>query len=151
MLLVTQSYWTLLDTQGASFQHKDAILPVWDNIKLLSYQQRDFHYKIRQSHNRHISNCKEVKRNEATANEFFHEYYQMFVKYPHWDVNLISWGPVKYCRASEKTTTTRTPAFWAYPPLPCDNPYYWFILDPKSKQNQVKATNFNNLPKVQIF
>ena len=42
--------------------------------------------------------------------------------------------------------------------------YYWlvhigsqahtidqFILDPKSKQDKVKATNLNNLPKVQIF
>ena len=29
--------------------------------------------------------------------------------------------------------------------------YYWFILDPKSKQDKVKVTNLKNLPKLQIF
>ena len=43
---------------------------------------------------------------------------------------------------------TRTPAFWGYPPLPLDYPYYWFILDPKSKQDKAKATN---LPKLDFF
>ena len=44
--------------------------------------------------------------------------------------------------------TTRTPAFWGYPPPPHDYPYYWFILDPKSKQD--KVINLKNLPKLQI-
>ena len=47
------------------------------------------------------------------------------------------------------TRTTRTPAFWGYPPPPHDYPYYWpvrfesqvhtidqFISDPKSKQGE---------------
>ena len=46
-----------------------------------------------------------------------------------------------------KTRTTRMPAFWGYPALPHDCPYYWFILDPKSKENKVKVTNLKNLPK----
>ena len=62
------------------------------------------------------------------------------------------------------TRTTRTPAFWGYPPPPHDCPYYWpvhigsqvksidqFILDSKSKQDKVKFTNLKNLPKLQIF
>ena len=48
-----------------------------------------------------------------------------------------------------KTRTTRTPAFWGYPPPPRDYPYYWqsrfesqvhtidqFISDPKSKEGE---------------
>ena len=30
----------------------------------------------------------------------------------------------------EITRTTRTPAFWGYPPPPHDYPYHWVILDP---------------------
>ena len=52
---------------------------------------------------------------------------------------------------TSKTRTTRTPAFWGYPPLPHDYPYYWVILDPKSNDDKVKVTNFKNLPKFQIF
>ena len=33
-----------------------------------------------------------------------------------------------------KTRTTRTPAFWGYPPPRHDYPYYWVILEPKSNQ-----------------
>ena len=47
------------------------------------------------------------------------------------------------------TRTTRTPAFWGYP-SPHDYPYYWVILDPKSKEDKVKVTNLKNLPKLQI-
>ena len=49
--------------------------------------------------------------------------------------------------------TTRTFAFWGYPLLPHDYPYYWpqFILDAKSKQDKVKVTNLKNLPKRQIL
>ena len=49
----------------------------------------------------------------------------------------------------KSTRTTRTPAFWGYPPPPHDYPYYWpvhfesqvhtidqFISDPKSKQGE---------------
>ena len=47
---------------------------------------------------------------------------------------------------SIKTRPTRTHAFWGYPPPPHDYPYYWVILDPKSKEDKVKATHSNNLP-----
>ena len=50
-----------------------------------------------------------------------------------------------------KTRTTRTPAFWGYPPPPNDYPYHWVILDPKSKEDKVKVTNLKNSPKFQIF
>ena len=33
---------------------------------------------------------------------------------------------------------------------PHDYPYYWVILDPKSKENKVKVINLKNLPKFQI-
>ena len=40
------------------------------------------------------------------------------------------------------------------PPIqtrPHDYRYHWFILDPKSKLDKVKVTNFKNLPKLPIF
>ena len=49
------------------------------------------------------------------------------------------------------TRTTRTPAFWGYPPPPHDYPYHWVILDTKSKEDKVKVTNLKNSPKFQIF
>ena len=49
------------------------------------------------------------------------------------------------------TRTTRTPAFWGYPPSPHDYPYHGVILDPKSKEDKVKVTNLKNSPKFQIF
>ena len=48
------------------------------------------------------------------------------------------------------TRTTRMPVFWGYPPPPHDYSHYWVILDPKSKEDKVKVTNLNNLPKFQI-
>ena len=54
-------------------------------------------------------------------------------------------------RVQLKTRTTRTPAFWGYPQPPHDYPYYWVILDPKSKEDKVKVTNLKNLPKFQKF
>ena len=48
------------------------------------------------------------------------------------------------------TRTTRTPAFWGYPPPPHDYPHHWVILDPKSKEDKVKVTNLKNSPKFQI-
>ena len=52
---------------------------------------------------------------------------------------------------SKHTRTTRTPVFWGYPPPPHDYPYHWVILDPKSKDDKVKVTNFKNSPKFQIL
>ena len=52
---------------------------------------------------------------------------------------------------SVPTGTTRTPAFWGYPPPPHDYPYHGVILDPKSKEDKVKVTNLKNSPKFQIF
>ena len=37
------------------------------------------------------------------------------------------------------------------PPPPHDYPYYWLILDPKSKEDKVKVKNLKNLPKFQIL
>ena len=50
-----------------------------------------------------------------------------------------------------ETRTTRTPAFWGYPPPPNDYPYHWVILDPKSKEDKVKVTNFKNSPNFWIL
>ena len=72
------------------------------------------------------------------------------------------WGMALHCNAISHwlgaytgwsllhtTRTTRTPAFWGYPPPPRDYPYYWpvhfesqvhtidqFISDPKSKEGE---------------
>ena len=43
------------------------------------------------------------------------------------------------------------PALWKYPLPPHDYPYYWFILDPKSKQDKVKVMNLKILRKIQIL
>ena len=63
--------------------------------------------------------------------------------------NMVKTATVKDVR----TRTTRMPAFWGYPhpPPPHDYPYYWVILDPKSKEDKVKVTNWKNLPKFLIF
>ena len=46
----------------------------------------------------------------------------------------------------------RMPAFWGYPHRPMiTHTIDQFILDPKSKQDEVKVTNLKNLPKFQIF
>ena len=37
------------------------------------------------------------------------------------------------------------------PPPPHDYPYYWVILDPKSKEDKVKDTNLKNSPKFNFF
>ena len=52
---------------------------------------------------------------------------------------------------SVATRTTRTPAFWGYPPPPHDYPYHWVILNPKSKEDKVKVSNLKNSLKFQIF
>ena len=61
---------------------------------------------------------------------------------------LWVWGPNI---PKKKTRTTRTPAFWGYPPSPHDYPFYWVILDPKSEEDKVKVTNLKNSPKFRIF
>ena len=53
--------------------------------------------------------------------------------------------PETYNRLQGWTRPTRTPAFWEYSPSPHDYPYYWFILDPKSKHDEVKVINFGSL------
>ena len=63
--------------------------------------------------------------------------------FSHWLRLFMAWY--------KTTRTTRTPAFWGYPLPPHDYPYYWFILDPKSKEDKVKVMNLKNLPKFQIF
>ena len=71
----------------------------------------------------------------------------------HMGLNFcISW----FLKSTELTRTTRTPAFWGYappppPPPPHDYLYYWVILNPKSREDKVKVTNFKNLLKFQIF
>ena len=50
-----------------------------------------------------------------------------------------------------ETRATRMPAFWGYPLPPHDYPYHRVILDPKSKDDQVKVTNLKNSPKFQIL
>ena len=52
---------------------------------------------------------------------------------------------------SHTTRTTRTPAFWGYPPPPHDYPYHWVILDPKSKEDKVKVTNLKKFVKISNF
>ena len=49
-----------------------------------------------------------------------------------------------------QTRTTGTPVFWGYPTPPHDYPYYWVILDPKSKQDKIKGTNLKNLLNLQL-
>ena len=67
-----------------------------------------------------------------------------------WNYSLVSsvWIDHSIWTLQLVTRTTRTPAFWGYPPPPND---YWVILDPKSKEDKVKVTNLKNLPKFQIF
>ena len=51
-------------------------------------------------------------------------------------------------RNPNSTITTKAPVFGGYPQPPHDYSYYWFMLDPKSKQGQVEAPNLKNLPKL---
>ena len=64
---------------------------------------------------------------------------------------IQDWIMVMTVTVIKTTRTTKTPAFWGYPLPPHDYPYYWVILDPKSKEDKVKITNLNNLPKFQIY
>ena len=50
--------------------------------------------------------------------------------------NILAWSTncIEVVLMFSKKKKTRTPAFWGYPPPPHDYPYYWVILDPKSKK-----------------
>ena len=67
----------------------------------------------------------------------------------------ITWSCVTYplniSMLTVKTRTTRTPAFWGYPPPPHDYPYHWVILDPKSKEDKVKVSNLKKIAKISNF
>ena len=69
-------------------------------------------------------------------------------------MSAAKWWP--FCIGGDElkhkiTRTTRTPAFWGYPPPPHDYPFYWVILDPKSEEDKVKVTNLKSSPKFQNF
>ena len=66
-----------------------------------------------------------------------------------WSASSVSHHQSQSSKATK--TRTRMPAFWGYPPLPHDYPYYWSILDPKWKQDKVKVTNLKKLPKIKIL
>ena len=89
--------------------------------------------------------------------------YEMNAKGPHrWQVNIGSGNGlvlsgnkplpepmltqfhVTIWHHQATTRITRTLAFWWYPPPPHDYPYYWFILDPKSKEDKVTNYKFTN-------
>ena len=76
--------------------------------------------------------------------------YQQKCKAPgiHFNTKILSHS----IRIPIITRTTRTPAFWEYPPPPHDYPYYWYISsDPRSKQDKVKFLNLKILPKILIL
>ena len=52
-------------------------------------------------------------------------------------------------KITNSTRATRKPAFWEYPPLPHDYPYYWFLSDSVKTRQSYKLKK--NMPKIQIF
>ena len=56
-------------------------------------------------------------------------------------VQVLAWWQTGNKPLPKSTRTTRTPAFWGYPPPSHDYPYYGVILDIKSKEDKVKVTN----------
>ena len=65
---------------------------------------------------------------------------------------METWFSRFWLKKQTKTRTTRMPAFWGYPPAASWlYPYYWVILDPKSKEGKVKVTNLKNSSKFQSF
>ena len=83
-----------------------------------------------------------------------HQLDQPFLRYGKYNVQLQKTDLKFYAKKSLKkilaeflqnlTRTTRMPAFWGYSLPPHDYPYHWVILDPKSKEDKVKVTNFKN-------
>ena len=53
-------------------------------------------------------------------------------------VQIMAWRRTGDKPLSESTRTTRTPAFWGYPPPPHGYPYHWVILDPSHKKTKSK-------------
>ena len=62
---------------------------------------------------------------------------------------LVSWS-ISWAYATP-ATLTRMPSFGGYPPPPHDYPYYWVILDPKSKEDNVKVTNLRICQNINFF
>ena len=60
----------------------------------------------------------------------FHIYMEIY----SWNIHVFH----KYMLKHNKQEQTKMPAFWEYPQQTNDYPYYWFILDPKSKQDKIK-------------
>ena len=67
----------------------------------------------------------------------------------HWRYSSLALSH-QYGHHTDVTRTTRTPAFWGYPPPPHDYPYHWVILDPKSEEDKVKVTNLKISPKLDV-
>ena len=63
-------------------------------------------------------------------------------------VQIMTWRCTGDKPLSEANRTTRMPVFWGYPLLPHDYPYYWVILDPKSKEDKVKVKEFTKISNV---
>ena len=61
-------------------------------------------------------------------------------------VQIMAWHQTGAKPLSEPT---RMPVFWWYHLPPNDYPYYWIILDPKSKENKVKVTK--EFAKISIY
>ena len=95
------------------------ILVLTKNVNLLKYQfathHKDLPYMLIENEPVVSSNGKEV----LTSLIIFHM------------LRLQSFG------IPFQTRTTRTPAFWGYPPLPHDYLHYWIMLGPKSKQGRM--------------
>ena len=51
---------------------------------------------------------------------------------------------------SKPTRATRPPAFWEYSTPTHDYTYYWFISDPKSKQDKVNVTSLTFFQKFNV-
>ena len=77
-------------------------------------------------------------------------------EYQHYHYNFCpSWYVLTFLAShtnfANTTKTTRTPAFWGYPPLPNDYPYHWVILDPKSKEDKSQSYKFKKFAKISNF
>ena len=49
------------------------------------------------------------------------------------------------------TRTTRTPAFWGYPPPPNDYPYHWVYIGSQVKRRQSQSYKFKKFAKISNF
>ena len=76
---------------------------------------------------------------EATMNDLF-----LLVMQPKYFRELMIASVIN------TTRTTRTPAFWGYPPPPHDYPHYWVILDPRSSQKNNRSRTENVTERTQF-